>query len=78
MWMIIANIISALYFIFPAYCANAAALIFGGGPPIDAGREFLDGRPILGLDARNLLEILLKSSNDAFLIPAHQSFGGLL
>ena len=48
MWIIIANIISALYFIFPAYCANAAALIFGGGPPIDAGREFLDGRPILG------------------------------
>ena len=30
-----------------------------------------DGRPILGLDARNLLEILLKTSNDAFLIPAH-------
>jgi len=30
-----------------------------------------DGRPILGLDARNLLEILLETSEDAFLIPAH-------
>jgi len=30
-----------------------------------------DGRPILGLDARNLLEILLETSDDAFLIPAH-------
>jgi DNA helicase II / ATP-dependent DNA helicase PcrA len=30
-----------------------------------------DGRPILGLDARNLLEIALETSDDAFLIPAH-------
>jgi uncharacterized protein (TIGR00375 family) len=30
-----------------------------------------DGRPILGLDARNLLEILLNTSDEAFLIPAH-------
>ena len=30
-----------------------------------------DGRPILGLDARNLLEILLETSDDSFLIPAH-------
>jgi ATP-dependent DNA helicase UvrD/PcrA len=30
-----------------------------------------DGRPILGVDARDLLEITLGSSPDAFLIPAH-------
>jgi DNA helicase II / ATP-dependent DNA helicase PcrA len=30
-----------------------------------------DGRPILGLDSRDLLEIVLGSSPDAFLIPAH-------
>ncbi len=30
-----------------------------------------DGRPILGLDSRNLLEIVLESSSDAFLVPAH-------
>jgi len=38
----------ALYFIFPAYCANAAPVIFGGGHPIDGGRKFRDGRPVLG------------------------------
>jgi len=30
-----------------------------------------DGRPILGLDAKNLLEIMLNTSNGAFFIPAH-------
>ncbi|MEE9566035.1 MAG: endonuclease Q family protein, partial [Desulfobacteria bacterium] len=30
-----------------------------------------DGRPILGLDSKRLLEIVLETSEDAFLIPAH-------
>ncbi len=30
-----------------------------------------DGRPILGLDARNLLEIALETTPEAYLIPAH-------
>ena len=30
-----------------------------------------DGRPILGLDSRNLLEIALEASDQAFFIPAH-------
>ncbi len=30
-----------------------------------------DGRPILGIDSRDLLEIVLEASPDAFLIPAH-------
>lgn len=30
-----------------------------------------DGRPILGIDARNLLEILLETHGQAFMIPAH-------
>ncbi|MEE4354618.1 MAG: UvrD-helicase domain-containing protein [Desulfatiglans sp.] len=30
-----------------------------------------DGRPILGLDSRDLLEIALEASDQAFLIPAH-------
>ncbi len=30
-----------------------------------------DGRPILGLDARDLLEMVLETSDAAFLIPAH-------
>ena len=35
------------------------------------GNTRSDGRPILGLDVRNLLEILLETSDLAFLIPAH-------
>ena len=38
----------ALWFIFPAYCANAVPVIFGGHRPIDFGKSFLDGKPILG------------------------------
>lgn len=30
-----------------------------------------DGRPILGLDSRDLLEIALETSSDSYLIPAH-------
>jgi DNA helicase II / ATP-dependent DNA helicase PcrA len=35
------------------------------------GNIHSDGRPILGLDAKNLLEILLDVSETSFLIPAH-------
>ena len=35
------------------------------------GNLAADGRPILGLDARDLLEIVLESGDAAFLIPAH-------
>jgi len=41
-------IIEALKFVFPAYCANAVPVIVGGGPPLDFGRNFLDGRPVFG------------------------------
>ncbi len=45
---IIELIIEALKFIFPAYCANAIPVITGGGYPIDFGKNFFDGKPILG------------------------------
>lgn len=32
----------------PAYLANASALTFGGGTPLDMGRSLKDGRRILG------------------------------
>jgi DNA helicase-2/ATP-dependent DNA helicase PcrA len=35
------------------------------------GNIVSDGRPILGLDARNLLEIVLETHDQGFLIPAH-------
>ena len=41
-------IIETLKFIFPAYCANAIPVITGGGYPIDFGKKFFDGKPILG------------------------------
>ncbi|MCK9150900.1 CDP-2,3-bis-(O-geranylgeranyl)-sn-glycerol synthase [Methanobacterium alcaliphilum] len=37
-----------IYFMLPAYLANVSALTFGGGTPVDFGREFRDGRRILG------------------------------
>ena len=41
-------IIEALIFIFPAYCANAAPVLAGGGSLLDFGKKFLDGKPIFG------------------------------
>lgn len=42
------DVVYALVFIFPAYCANGMPVIFGGGRSIDGGRRFLDGKPIFG------------------------------
>jgi CDP-2,3-bis-(O-geranylgeranyl)-sn-glycerol synthase len=42
------DIAAAMWFIFPAYCANAAPVIFGGGQPMDFGKKFWDGNPFLG------------------------------
>ena len=39
---------SALWFILPAYVANATPVVLGGGAPIDGGKLFTDGRPIFG------------------------------
>ncbi|MBS7644102.1 CDP-2,3-bis-(O-geranylgeranyl)-sn-glycerol synthase [Candidatus Bathyarchaeota archaeon] len=38
----------ALYYILPAYVANAVPTVFGGGSQIDFGRNFIDGRPLFG------------------------------
>lgn len=38
----------AIWFILPAYVANATPVVLGGGAPIDGGRLFTDGRPIFG------------------------------
>jgi len=42
------EVFNALYYIFPAYCANGAPVIFGGGPAIDGGRKLSDGKPVFG------------------------------
>ncbi len=41
-------IIEALKFIFPAYCANAAPVLAGGGTRMDFGRNFVDGKRLFG------------------------------
>ena len=41
-------IIEALIFIFPAYCANAAPVLVGGGLSMDLGKNFIDGKRIFG------------------------------
>lgn len=38
----------ALKFIFPAYCANAAPVLGGGGKPMDFGKNFVDGKRLFG------------------------------
>ena len=45
---ILIYILGALWYVLPAYFANATPNVFGGGPPIDGGRLWSDGRPILG------------------------------
>jgi CDP-2,3-bis-(O-geranylgeranyl)-sn-glycerol synthase len=39
---------AAALFIGPAYVANAAPLLFGGGRTLDGGRLLSDGQPIFG------------------------------
>lgn len=38
----------SFWFILPAYFANSTPVIAGGGTPIDFGKKFFDGEPILG------------------------------
>jgi CDP-2,3-bis-(O-geranylgeranyl)-sn-glycerol synthase len=41
-------LVSALWIMIPAYVPNPAAVIFGGGPPIDEGATWRDGRRLFG------------------------------
>jgi CDP-2,3-bis-(O-geranylgeranyl)-sn-glycerol synthase len=37
-----------IYIFLPAYIANATPVLLGGGGPLDGGRTWRDGEPILG------------------------------
>ena len=41
-------IINTIWLYLPAYFANAAPVALGGGPPLDGGEKWLDGKPFLG------------------------------
>jgi CDP-2,3-bis-(O-geranylgeranyl)-sn-glycerol synthase len=45
---IISLIIKASWLMLPAYIANPTAVMFGGGTPIDSGKNWKDGRRIFG------------------------------
>jgi len=45
---LIYDVAYAIYFILPAYFANAFPVILGGGRPIDGGRTLSDGKPLFG------------------------------
>jgi uncharacterized protein (TIGR00375 family) len=56
-----------------AAAARFTARLGHGGEGVEGlgGNLGSDGRPILGLDSRDLLEVTLEASPDAFLVPAH-------
>lgn len=41
-------IVEAIWLMLPAYISNPMAVVFGGGTPIDLGKNWSDGRRILG------------------------------
>jgi CDP-2,3-bis-(O-geranylgeranyl)-sn-glycerol synthase len=45
---ILNSIISSIWRYLPAYFANATPVAFGGGPALDGGEKWLDGKPFLG------------------------------
>ena len=46
--MVYEIILQSLWLILPAYIANGCAALFGGGTPIDFGKNYNDGKRILG------------------------------
>ena len=46
--MVLEAIPQALWFFVPAFVANPAAVLFGGGAPIDSGRTLRDGERVFG------------------------------
>lgn len=48
MFPTINRVIELILYILPAYVANGAPVLFGGGKPLDFGKNFFDGRRIFG------------------------------
>ena len=46
--MNINTVLTSIWKYLPAYFANAAPVALGGGPPLDGGGKWLDGKPFLG------------------------------
>jgi CDP-2,3-bis-(O-geranylgeranyl)-sn-glycerol synthase len=78
MQTIIDAIIHAFYYILPAYVANAVPVIFGGGYPLDAGKHFLDGKPIFGSNktVRGFFSGLMAGTIAGFVLSGLYGFNG--
>ena len=46
--MNIKTIFLPIWIYLPAYFANATPVLFGGGPALDKGEKWIDGKPFLG------------------------------
>ncbi len=46
--VVLETLLLSFWFFIPAYIANPAAVLFGGGRPVDLGRVWRDGRRVLG------------------------------
>jgi CDP-2,3-bis-(O-geranylgeranyl)-sn-glycerol synthase len=46
--MMLNTALTAIWHYLPAYFANATPVVFGGGPPLDGGGNWFDGKPFLG------------------------------
>ncbi len=42
------QLLAVLWIYLPAYVANAAPVVLGGGRPLDGGATWVDGKPLLG------------------------------
>lgn len=57
---VISVLILSIWLMLPAYIANPAAALFGGGTPIDMGRNFSDNKRILG-DGKTIRGLIIGS-----------------
>jgi len=58
MFEIILVIIKAVWLMLPAYISNPSAVVFGGGTPVDLGKNWADGKRILG-DGKTIRGLLI-------------------
>jgi len=69
----------------PALIANAGAMIFGGGAPIDLNKQYFDGRPLFGKNKtyRGLISgltlgTIVGAVTETAYLGLSMSFGGLM
>jgi CDP-2,3-bis-(O-geranylgeranyl)-sn-glycerol synthase len=78
------DILQAIYIAIPAYLANALPTLFRGGPPMDLGFHFIDGKRIFGANKTFrgfgmalILGILAAIAEEIFLGPGIFLIGAL-